>query len=406
MTMKIWRAALCLVSSLCLLYSPTRGYVLATTVPAAGGCPEADSWAFSASNPLSRQWSTALPGSNVLLTSAVAGSTAQLSEIQSVISDSYGVWAGVTGTTLNSTSYPGVIAPITTTEVQNACLNDQESNPTGLNTICFDQSSDAFTTGVLAFTRMIVANAPGAAIGSGPAATFAGQILQADVLIRNDGQATFATPSALPTPAGQGAYDLESILIHELGHLFGLEDSGVMRAAMFPIAAEPGTFVGVRPTAQQPDGPLGDDDRTGIRVLYPDPADTVNIGEITGRVIPANPFALAAQPPTSEGQWVTGIFGAQVVAVDAATGAVIAGALGGWSCDPANPPAQFDGSFRIERLPIGHDYLIYAEPFDGAAPSSTIQTAADDVCAAGSNSVCKPPAVNTNFTTRIMPASP
>jgi hypothetical protein len=404
--MKLPRALLALITTSCLSCSPAPGYVVATTVPAAGGCPQSDSWALSVASPLTRRWSTILPSSNVLITAAAEDTPAQLTEIQNAISDSYGAWAGVTGTTLNSTNYPGELAPITTTAEQDACLNDQESNPSGTNTICFDQSSDAFTAGVLAFTRMIVANAPGAAAGSSIPATFAGQILQADILVRGDGQAAFATPAALATSQGQNAYDLESILIHEMGHLFGLEESGVSRAIMFPVASEPGTFAGTRPSAQQPDAPLADDDRAGIRALYPDPTDTANVGEIDGRVLPANPFALAIEPPASADQWLTGIFGAQVVAVDASSGAVIAGALSGWSCDPANPPAQFDGSFQIQRLPVGHNYLIYAEPLDGIAPSSAFQDAVDTLCVSANNSGCSPPAIDTNFTARFLPATP
>jgi hypothetical protein len=48
--------------------------------------------------------------------------------------------------------------------------------------------------------------------------------------------------------------------------------------------------------------------------------------------------------------------GAHLVAVDADTGGVIAGTLAGWSCDPANAPTHFDGSFDIERLPVGRNY--------------------------------------------------
>lgn len=103
---------------------------------------------------------------------------------------------------------------------------------------------------------------------------------------------------------------------------------------MYPFAPAPGTFSYARPTSQQPDAPLGDDDRTGLRVLYPDPADTVNMGSIGGRILPANPLSLPASPPG-----VTEVFGAHVVAVDASSGAT----LGGWSW-LAPVPARFDGS--------------------------------------------------------------
>lgn len=86
----------------------------------------------------------------------------------------------------NAANYPGVVAPLARVSTANACSNDAESNIDGLNTICFNQSSMAFTAGVLAFTRVITANAPGASVGSGPAAEFAGQILDADTLFRND----------------------------------------------------------------------------------------------------------------------------------------------------------------------------------------------------------------------------
>jgi hypothetical protein len=73
---------------------------------------------------------------------------------------------------------------------------------------------------------------------------------------------------------------------------------------------------------------------------------------------PTNPFALAATLPSSSGRFLTGIFGTEVVALDAETGAVGAATLGGWTCDPANPPAVFDGSFRLERLPGPRSYKI------------------------------------------------
>jgi hypothetical protein len=360
-------------------------------------------WNPSLADPLNRQWSTSLPSSPAtLVTSALSGSGAQLTEIEQAVSDSFGAWFGVAGTTFNASSYPGMLAPLSRVTSASACTDDQENNVDGLNTICFNQSSAAFTTGVLAFTRVITANAPGVTVGSAGPALFAGQILDADTLFRNDGQAAFATPAGLATPQGQGAYDLESLLIHELGHWFALDHSGVWRSVMFPFAPPPGQFLGARPTAQAPDGPLSDDDRTGIRSLYPDPNDALHVGAIRGRVLPANPFALALAPSPSPGASVNGIFGAQVVAVDAGSGAVIAATLAGWSCNPSAPPVQFDGSFDIERLPVGHSYVVYAEPLTGLATPGDFSGALNDLCSTATPA-CTVPSVDTNFNPGFLP---
>jgi hypothetical protein len=305
--------------------------------------------------------------------------------------------AGVSGTTFNATSYPALVAPIARVSAANSCSNDQESNLDGVNTVCFNQSSLGFTTGVLAFTRVITANAPGVTAGASGSAAFTGQILDSDTLFRNDGQATFATPSALATPQGQVAYDLQSLLTHEIGHWFGFDHSAIWRAVMFPFAPSPGQYLGTRPSAQAPDAMLSDDDRTGIRALYSDPNDTVNVGSIRGRVLPANPFALASLPATSSSAYVTGIFGAHVVAVDSASGAVIAGAMSGWSCSSVGAPPIFDGSYRIDRLPIGHSYQLYAEPLVGLVTPADFGVALGEICATAGALACTTPAVNTNF---------
>ena len=66
---------------------------------------------------------------------------------------------------------------------------------------------------------------------------------------------------------------------------------------MYPYAPAPGTISGSRPTVQAPDAPLADDDRTGLRVLYPDATDTTHIGSIQGKILPSNPLSLPANPP-------------------------------------------------------------------------------------------------------------
>jgi len=383
-----------------------NAYVADTTVPQSGGCPTFDLWNLSPASPLNRRWSTSLPlAPPTIVTVAAQGTSAQLSEIGQAISDSFGAWSGVTGTTFNSIAYPGLFGPLGEAAGADACTNDAETNADGLDTICFNQSSMGFASGVLAFTRVITANAPGISVGASGPSAFAGQILDADTLFRNDGQATFATPAALATSEGRGAYDLESLLTHEIGHWLGLDHSAVWRAIMFPFAPPPGQFLGNRVTAQAPDGPLADDDRTGVRALYPDPNDAVNVGAIRGNILPANPFALAALPAPSAGASITGIFGAHVVAVDADTGSVFAAALGGWSCDSSNSKLKFDGSFDIERLPVGHNFMIYAEPLVGLAAPSDFSTALNDLCASAAPA-CTVPAVDTNFDPRMRPAGP
>jgi hypothetical protein len=382
-------------------------YTVDSTIPQTGGCPQPNRFNLSLAAPLNRRWSTAMTTllMPTVLTVAAQHSPAQLAEINQAVLDSFGVWSGVTGTTMNATAYPGMFAPLQEVTTIDACTNDAENNVDGLNTVCFNQSSAAFTSGVLAFTRTITANAPGAVVGASDAAAFAGQILDADTLFCNDGQATFATPGALGQPQGQGAYDLESLLTHELGHWMGLDHSAVIRAMMFPFAPPPGQYLGNRPDGSVPDGPLADDDRTGIRAQYPDPNDTLNVGVIRGRIVPANPFALATFAAPSPGVSVSGMVGAHVVAVDAETGSVIAGTLGGWSCDAANPPTQFDGSFDLERLPVGHSYNLYAEPLVGLALPGDFSDVFTGLCSSTAAPTCTVPPVNTNFNVRILPAT-
>jgi len=347
----------------------------------------------SAAGSIAVQWSTALSTSPVTIVTQNQTASGRLSEIQQTIMQTMSVWTAVSGTTL----LPATFTALTTTATQNAC------GPDGLNTICFDQADSAFTPGVLAFARIITTDLLGEQVGSSLVATQLGQILDADIYFNpSDSSVTFATPQALPT--SPASYDLESLLTHEFGHFLGFGHSAVLSAIMYPFAAAPGTFSGTRPTAQQPDGPLGDDDRTGLRVLYPDPADTVHQGSIQGRILPANPLALPASPPG-----VTGVFGAQVVAVDAASGAVAGATFAGWSCVSPGP-AQFDGTYQINALSVGHSYTVYAEALNGTVNPSQISTAIDTLCRNPTTDpgwpplqACEVPPVNTTLTTRAVP---
>lgn len=361
-------------------------------VSGGSACP-VRSHQLTATGSISIQWSTALNANPVTILTQNQTASGQLSEIEQTITQSLAVWTGVSGALL----LPGTFMPLTRTATQNACGAD------GLNTICFDQMDTAFTPGVLAFTRVITSDVLGIQVGVSPVSSQLGQILDADIYFNpGDPNTSFATPQELP--AVPKAYDLESLLTHELGHFLGFSHSAVWGAMMFPFAPAPGTITGTQPTTQQPDAPLGDDDRTGLRVLYPDPADTLHIGSISGRITPANSLALPAFPPG-----VTGVFGAHVVAVDNSSGAVIGATLGGWSC-VAPGPAQFDGTYQIAALPVGSSYTVYAEALNGAVDPSQFTNVTGSLCRNPMTDAgwpplqaCVVPAVNISFTTRTRP---
>jgi hypothetical protein len=104
-------------------------------------------------------------------------------------------------------------------------------------------------------------------------------------------------------------------------------------------------------------------------------------------------------------------FGAHVVAVDDASGAVIGATLSGWRCT-APGPAQFDGTYEIAHLPVGRSYQVYAEPLDNTVYPSLVSPAIASLCRNATTDAgwpplqaCVIPAVNASFTTRTRPAS-
>jgi matrixin len=169
------------------------------------------------------QWSTALNTNPVTIVTQDQTTAGRLSEIAAVVQQSIAVWTGVTGTTL----LPATFSTPARTAIQNACTAD------GTNSVCFDQADLAFTPGVLAFTRVVTADRAGIQLGNGPVSTQPGEILDADIYFNPDSSGViFATPQALA--ATPKAYDLESLLIHELGHFLGFSHSAVWRAICFP----------------------------------------------------------------------------------------------------------------------------------------------------------------------------
>src|SRR5882762_2124963 len=235
----LYKVSSALVSALYLAATAqcAAGYAFNQIVPdvrqgvaMSGGsaCPVRAHQRSGASN-ISVRWSTTLGTSPVSILTQNQTAAARLTEIEQVISQSLAAWTGVIGTTL----LPASVAPLARIATQNACGSD------GVNSICFDQADMAFTPGVLAFTRIITTDRLGTQVGSSAVSTQLGQILDADIYFNpSDSSTTYATPQALA--AVPTAYDLESVLTHELGHFLGFSHSAVWSAIMFPFAPATG----------------------------------------------------------------------------------------------------------------------------------------------------------------------
>jgi hypothetical protein len=178
-----------------------------------------------------------------------------------------------------------------------------------------------------------------------------GALIEADIFFNS------AFPWSV-APAGEaGKFDLETIALHEIGHLSGLGHSALgetellsgggwrviaAEAVMFPIAFPPGTIF---------DRTLRPDDVAGISDLYPTNGFSSSTGSLSGRV-------------TRNGQ---GLLGAHVVAFNPSSGAMI-----------GNFSLNTGGQFSIAGLSPG-PHVLRVEPLDDADPDSFFADAAIDL---------------------------
>jgi matrixin/carboxypeptidase family protein len=206
----------------------------------------------------------------------------------------------------------------------------------GLSTLGFQSRPDMDR--VLASTSFLVDAATGA-------------LIESDIFFNS----SFAWSVA---PAGEaGRFDLESIALHEIGHLSGLGHSALgetelregggrrvlgAEAIMFPIAFAAGTIAGRT---------LKADDIAGISDLYPDGGFATSTGSLSGRV-------------TKDGR---PIFGAHVVAFDSATGSMV-----------ASFSLNAQGQFSVNGLSPG-PHIVRVEPLDDAEIDSFFDASLVDV---------------------------
>ncbi len=151
-----------------------------------------------------------------------------------------------------------------------------------------------------------------------------GSIIDADVLF-NGKDFRFTTDGTA------GRFDIQDVATHELGHLLGLDHSGVAGATMYPY---------VDPTVILHRS-LGMDDIHGLRDMYPSQA----FASITGNLKRSSDS--------------TGVAGGYIVVRDSA-GRTVGSAL-----------ATSSGSFRVEALDAG-TYSVWATPLDSPVSSSNL----------------------------------
>ncbi len=176
-----------------------------------------------------------------------------------------------------------------------------------------------------------------------------GEIYEADIFFNTSFLFSVA-------PGGESdRVDLESLALHEMGHMLGLGHSAIGEterlsngrrrvagsgAVMFPIALTAGAIA---------DRVLHADDIAGLIDLYPTAEGIHETGGIVGRV-------------TKNGQ---GVRGAHVIAFNPETNVLI-----------GNFTLNASGEFVIGRLPPG-PYILRVEPLDDAEPDNFFPAAID-----------------------------
>ena len=194
------------------------------------------------------------------------------------------------------------------------------------NVVGFGAPSGDFGTGIIAYTAITTVDSSGGpvpftypcgSVSPNPSCPLEVCIVDADIMFNPDD--VFATSGAATEQ-----YDLQSVATHEIGHMIGLDHSGIAHAVMYPYGDT--SFIGLRKA-------LWIDDLIGAGTLYPGPSVSANGTGIQGQIKVGG----------------TGAYAAHVEAIDAATGNVVTDTL----TDPS-------GNYHL-RL-FGGTYYVYVQP--------------------------------------------
>jgi hypothetical protein len=293
------------------------------------------------------------------------------SDLSTLLTGAFSAWSGasIEGKAANALSFsPGGTSTTNSSFYQYDCVN----------TIGFTQD---LSTGIIGETEVeaITTGTPGSPLGSYTQVSLNGGtsgkpfgancngtcpyqacIIDADIEFSTAFQ--FFTPAYTTPPPSY--FDLTTVATHEVGHMIGLDHSGIASAMMWPFGDTGGG--GVKSA-------LETDDAIGSYILYPNTTSGVQslMGEIDGNVEVAS----------------TGVFGAHVAAVDQTTGNVITDTLTDMSGNYKMPTVA--GTYTVVLLPLALDSLhgpVNISNFSGYA------------CGYQTGNPCVIPAAATDFT--------
>jgi uncharacterized protein (TIGR03437 family) len=257
-------------------------------------------------------WPAGANISYVVNPNGVAGLTSDLQKLLVVgaVDDAFRAWTNIPQASIHFTN-------VGSTSLAGTAVD-------GKNVISFQDPNGILLSrpGVLAVTSSVSSTSIGAVqLGDEIVnVQFVGQILDADI--------TF-NPQLTLSPIGGNGADLIAILMHEIGHMLGLDHSAVLSSIMNPFG-ESGSGTASRT--------LQSDDAITAAVLYPNPNFSPIPGTISGKISTAG---------------TTPVKSAHVVAINTATGSPVASQLSGT-----------DGGYSIQGLPAG-TYQVMVEPLDG-----------------------------------------
>jgi matrixin len=229
--------------------------------------------------------------------------------IQTAIANSFAAWTGSTlnGVTLNN---------LNVTQGPNSTVTAPNNNDC-LNVIGFSDAASDFPTGTIAFTEVVTAT------GTAPFTFCSNQTANSDSVI-SDADIEFNPTIQFSTTGSPGAnqFDVQSTATHEIGHLLGLDHSGLVHTVMFPFGDT--SLAGVNRT-------LSTDDIIGIASLYPASSFASSTGQISGTI-------------TMSG---TGVYAAHLIVIDTSTGNAVIDGL-----------ANSDGTYMLQGVPPGQYNLL------------------------------------------------